>query len=445
MDEPLKALDELGAQFERIAHRDAARQPGRRPGGLRRGRVLALALPGLLVAAAVAVAATGILTGAPVRNAPGTSFKATTGVGKPGRAKLLALRVVDPDGGPPWGMSTVTTTRGFACIQVGRVVDGRLGVLGQDGAFGDDGRFHELPGDVLTLAHCLQPDAAGHLFIGVTGRSVPASALDRGCAVAQPPPLPKAFADRLGSHRAPTLPTCAAADVRILDFGLLGPRATSVTYENDDATVVKTHVDRPEGAYLIVRRPSARRPVTLGFSVGTSPGRGIRSVGYDGAPRCVITSGRRIGGARGCPLVGFVRARPEHITAAQIATPVRATFAARRVRPAPPPPGVKVARVWRLTISFRARHGGDARSNYVISIRPRRHSGCDYMTIAPLVHDVRRGAVVREPIDLPGTCHGVIVGTVAFRPQSRLAGQQPLVPDMRGAVVAGRFEARIPG
>src|SRR5262249_33299780 len=56
--------------------------------------------------------------------------------------QLLALRVADPDGGPPWGMRVVHTTRGVGCVQVGRVVDGKLGVLGQDGVAGDDHRFH---------------------------------------------------------------------------------------------------------------------------------------------------------------------------------------------------------------------------------------------------------------------------------------------------------------
>ena len=39
-------------------------------------------------------------------------------------------------------------------MQVGRVVDGRLGILGQDGAFHNDGLFHELP---------VQPEACGSL------------------------------------------------------------------------------------------------------------------------------------------------------------------------------------------------------------------------------------------------------------------------------------------
>src|SRR3954462_10190554 len=128
MAERLKALDELGDEFERIA---AA--PGRR--ALPR-RTLVLALLMAILAAAVALAATGVLTGEPVSNPPGVKFTPTTGFGTPfpGTARLLDLRVPDPGGGAPWRMRTVRTTRGMGCAQIGRLVNGRLGALGQDGA-----------------------------------------------------------------------------------------------------------------------------------------------------------------------------------------------------------------------------------------------------------------------------------------------------------------------
>jgi hypothetical protein len=149
MNEPLKALEELGDQFERAAYAAGGPRRGRRA---RRRRVLCLAVLGALLVAATAMAASGLLTGEPVRNPAGVTFKADEGLGKPlpDQNDLLDLRVPDPAGGPPWGMRTVRTTRGLGCVQVGRVVDDKLGVLGRNGAFGDDGRFHELPADVLT-------------------------------------------------------------------------------------------------------------------------------------------------------------------------------------------------------------------------------------------------------------------------------------------------------
>ena len=59
-------------------------------------------------------------------------------------ARLLPLRVPDPAGGPPWGLRMVTTSRGLACLQLGRVVGDQLGVLRQ-GIARNDGRFHPLP------------------------------------------------------------------------------------------------------------------------------------------------------------------------------------------------------------------------------------------------------------------------------------------------------------
>lgn len=445
MDEPLKALEELGAEFERVAHAVAA-APARRLRAGRRGRLLALAAPGLLIAAAAAMAATGLLTGAPVHNPHGTVFRATVGVGKPASTKLLALRVADPDGGPPWGMRTVTTTRGFGCVQVGRVVGGRLGVLGHDGAFGDDGLFHPLPANVLTLAYCQQPDAAGHVFIAVSQRGMPLSAADTGCVVAQPLPLPAGLPRRPIGPAQPVVPTCPAADVRVLYFGLLGPRATRVMYAGIGGRTVSMHVSRPTGAYLVVRRPSAGHPAQPQFSVGSSPGSGLLSVRYDGARRCTIVSAKRHGGARGCPLVGFVARHPVTVTAAQVRTPVRAAIGRHRVRPhtGDAPSGVRILPQWRITIHFRARHAGDARSNYVTLIEPLRHGRCSYLSIDPVDHDVAAGDIVRQIAYLPGDCRGTIHGTVSFRSQSASPMQLALAPAAPGGAVAGSFEVHIP-
>ena len=58
---------------------------------------------------------------------------------------MLPIAAPDPAGGPDWGMRVLSTTRGEGCLQLGRIVDGKLGALGQDDAFANDGRFHELP------------------------------------------------------------------------------------------------------------------------------------------------------------------------------------------------------------------------------------------------------------------------------------------------------------
>lgn len=99
MHEPLRALEELGDEFERLA---------RRP---RRGfrlpfRTSLLALSAVTTVSAGALAASGILTGDPVRNPPEIKPAADAGTGltEPVSARLTALRVADPGGGPPWGL-----------------------------------------------------------------------------------------------------------------------------------------------------------------------------------------------------------------------------------------------------------------------------------------------------------------------------------------------------
>jgi hypothetical protein len=80
MNEPLKALEELGDQFERAAYAAGGPRRGRRA---RRCRVLCLAVLGALLVAATAMVASGLLTGEPVRNPAGVTFKADEGLGKP--------------------------------------------------------------------------------------------------------------------------------------------------------------------------------------------------------------------------------------------------------------------------------------------------------------------------------------------------------------------------
>ena len=108
-------------------------------------RRLAIACVCLLAMTTVALAATGvILTGAPVR--PEESLNPNVGIGipAPGSSQLLTLRIPDPEGGLPWGMRVVRTTRGEVCLQIARVLGTQLGALGIDGEFHNDGRFHPI-------------------------------------------------------------------------------------------------------------------------------------------------------------------------------------------------------------------------------------------------------------------------------------------------------------
>ena len=131
MAERLTALDDLGEEFARIARNAEAEQPRR---SSRHRIIVVLVVLSVLAVAAVAVAASGVLSGAPVKNPPGVKISPTRGEGTVTGATLLPLRVADPAGGLPWGLRLVHTTRGYACLQLGRVNGSQIGVLGQDGS-----------------------------------------------------------------------------------------------------------------------------------------------------------------------------------------------------------------------------------------------------------------------------------------------------------------------
>ena len=95
--------------------------------------------------------------------------------GDPVVSDAIVERTAEPSGGLPWGLRMVQTKRGVACIGLGRLRAGHIGLLGQDGSFGNDGRFHpRSPTDGSQWCGLL--DAHGHAFINVASRVIAASA-----------------------------------------------------------------------------------------------------------------------------------------------------------------------------------------------------------------------------------------------------------------------------
>lgn len=225
--------------------------------------LLAAALT-LLVGAAVALAISGVFApGSAVRPATKPVPGAGTGVPLPGRSRLLA-QASDPEGGPPWGLRLVHTTRGLECIQLGRVENGQLGVLGIDGAFGDDGRFHALPPgllgrgrDVQAFVTCFAP---GQHMTMEAGLSLSGA---WGVVVRRP---------GLGRRRGHVTAGDPATS-RWISFGLLGPRAVSVSYPSDGRVHTQA-VAAGAGAYLIAL--ANPKPNTIGGGGGAS-GEGLLS------------------------------------------------------------------------------------------------------------------------------------------------------------------------
>jgi hypothetical protein len=253
-----------------------------------RVRVLLVALGLLFATAAITLAATGvILTGSPVR--PASRPIATVGEGIPviGGSRLLPLRAADPAGGLPWGMRVVHTTRGLICVQLGRIDHDQLGQLGVDGAFGNDGRFHPLPADVL-------PDVQG-----------PDGWSSGQCNEPHTTFAGDVVGLQLSATSNPRAGTGVTADRREISFGLLGKHALSITYRSGSETRTQP-VLAGLGAYLIVQRYTGGQLGSVSASIGRDePGNysspaatdgALTSISYDYAGKpCVSTgSGARL-------------------------------------------------------------------------------------------------------------------------------------------------------
>jgi hypothetical protein len=235
----------LGRELAKAAHRQEAQSAA--PGRLRawfshRLNAAVAAAVLLLSGGAVALAATGVLSGSPIKPETNPGPAAGNGLPVPGTGQRLLLAVADPAGEPPWGMRVFHTTRGQVCMQVGRVKDGRLGELGLDSAFGDDGLFHALPLDALPPGYGgssseVECDPGGQTVIFEDANA------DRSGARL----LPEEFAPAPRGHRK--IPP--VADLRALSYGLLGPHAVSVTYRTR-AGLQTVPVAGPDGAFLII-------------------------------------------------------------------------------------------------------------------------------------------------------------------------------------------------
>ena len=317
----LPILEEVGAEIARIFDADTqSEQPAGpskrrwslRPSNLRLGVLVAVLV---FAAAAGAVAASGILSGAPV---PGFKLRSTVDYGVPvsSSVRLLNVSVADPTGGPPWGLRAVRTTRGLGCLQYGRLVDGRLGVLGQDSTFHDDGRFHPLPPNFFQPTGCSVLDANGRSYFAAQVDGVPASGYDACTPV--------------GSGRAPHAPAyCPAKDARALYYGALGPDARSITYivEGVVRTVATVGMD---GTYLIVTRATPGANPNLagpGVPDGTrllpfGSSQPIIKITYKDGYVCHLSAtGNRDNRGRPCRPPGFRSSRVLP-TAAEVRSPV---------------------------------------------------------------------------------------------------------------------------
>ena len=287
---------------------------------LRHSRALVVVLAVLVIGGPALAAVKLLQSGSSVApNVPRTP-NAFNGVALSTGVRTLSLRTADPAGGPAWGVRLIRTSRGLLCMQVGRVAFGRVGALGIDDAFHNDGRFHPFSPDYESDPNaCVAPDGRGNGFLNVAEIGVPASALFSpgaragGCTSAQSP---------FKRH-----PACPAGDLRDIYYGLLGPDSVSVTHLTTSGSIATTATVGPDGAYLIVLPD--RGPVSQNDSstYGSSPFAGaIREVHYSHGRVCRLPAlARRVEIGQGrCPVVGYVPAGVHPPSQGQVVSPITA-------------------------------------------------------------------------------------------------------------------------
>lgn len=449
MKPPLQVLDKLGDEFARVAREDA---DGHAAKPRRRRRWVFLAVPIALTVGGGALAAGKLLKGEPLRNRAGTEFHPGVGLGVPNGvagATLTSLRVADPAGGPPWGVRVLKTTRGYGCVQVGRVVDGQFGVLGRDGALGNDGLFHPWPSDVVRQQNCGLLDGAGRPFVAISQSGLPASGAPDACAPGPQLRGMRSVRRMVPGRKLPLPPECPPADLRNVRYGVLGPQGESVTYRGDDGRPHTAAAVGPDGAYLVVLRPTKAHPSRGQWVTGPTPMSGLISVQYRGGRVCRIPSPATRGGAKPCPLVGYVQPRTKRIVAADVVTGVRAVEDPALVRPtAGVPPGTVPPLQRRVMLSFTARVATDGRAGYSYELHVAKgvpHPGCDFFGLSgpASLRDVKAGEVIRTVVYLPPKCTTTLVGSVrhhAARPDDPAIGESR---NPRKDAVVGSFRIRL--
>jgi hypothetical protein len=385
--EHLHILQELRDELIAAAHKQEANRGGAagvRSWLSRRVNAAVIAVVFVLAGGAVAVAATGVLNGSPVKRQGPATTNAGIGVPAPGGSRLLALRAADPQGGLPWGMRLVHTTRGEICVQIGRLDDGQLGQLGIDGAFQDDGRFHPLAPDILpedSDSGDVSCNLAAPIRIGLW----PAG--DRSAA-----PSPE---------RTSFKPT--AADLRSIAWGLLGPHAVSITYHTADG--VRTRRVAPgTGAYLLVSAVS-HVPRSIGGGaefVGSILGHTVDAQSPTGIDGSVIGATFRFGSftcsiGHGAPVA--THCPTYHPTPEDRLAPTRSLHEPVQVKLVTQPhescsAAYLVDPCYRAEIEFKAPYSvRSAGSEYLVQAK----SSCSHARVSSwsFIHDIRRGQTVR--------------------------------------------------
>jgi hypothetical protein len=530
-----------------------------------------VAVVAALVVATPTVAAVGAVSGWFGPGKPDVLYpvSASSGLGRviPG-TRMLPIQVADPDGGPPWGLRLVKTTRGDTCVQVGRIEYGELGSLGIDYSWDNDHKFHPISPNDGVADICGATDGAGHGFVSSTEHGWPASAYtpsDYGsgaavsyCQAANPVSEMKARLNHLpegsqtralfekilkreeAAFARSNIHECPTGSLRMIFVGLLGPDAKSIAYTTPSGATRTEDTVGGVGAYLIVFKLTAANcddysKTLIGGSNGCQESYGgtdspalrgpnaVTSVAYDSGKTCSDEPSPGLAAAYEkfaaqsrtdrnettkrararfakflavhhlttrswlqavmpqCAPVGWVAAKENHVTAGEVASPLKVTISeGRRFCSKGPWPALSVQdntiacdrripqgyrSYWEtslgptgplfalIRVSFTARKPvTTSNSFYEWNIQnPGNNGGGGNRTQA----DVRLGETVTftmsEPI--PGTgpdtgdaLDGVYHGTISFEPNVGQAGPETAGddPGHDGSVLVGTFSFRLP-
>ena len=418
---------------------------------IRGSRGLALVLAALVITGPALAAAGLFSTGSTVPPVGRPVATAGNGVAVGGSVELTALRVPDPAGGPTWGLRLTDTTRGYVCLTVGRIVGARIGALGIDHAFGDDGRVHPFSANYSNGLNCAPADAHGHAFVADTWYAVPTSAYEsgRGCFTRWTPPArilagrPAAFRRRLRRQRAlhPSGPLCPPGDLRDVYFGLLGPDAIEIAYRTPNG---RLHIERtvgPEGAYLVVLRHDPRNEPSIGEAQSITSGTPIVGVAWYSGYNCGVL-GRQNRGRPffGCRIHDYAPPATLVPSEAEVRSPLT-------VRPLPHSHDVSVSFIARVPVR-------NARSHYAIQLTdpPHPNPGAPHNiacgeagTGTGTNADIRAGQRITLTVGPGLPCYGLARGIVelVIEPGPQTAPFHTAIRHFGIGRIVGRFSYRL--
>ncbi len=441
-------------------------------GWWRRRRVAVSLALGALALMGAGGGALLLAPGRPVTPAFELPAMPTVGLGRPlaPSLALLALRVADPAGGPPWGMRVIRTTRGLACIQAGRVLDGELGGIGIGYAFRGDGRFHPFsPADAISEDSCATVDAGGRAFQPGAPAIVTADGLP--LAGENLYPYQRVHCDLPGQQDWGV--RCPQVDLREVAVGMLGPDAASIRvnapgHAPTPGPELTVRPSGPDGAYLIVLPAPAHAnsgPGAGPYGSHVPQGMATLTVTYRDGSQCEIPA---YSDAQRCTPKGLDVASAAPPAEGKAGATLRVSY--RPLLPYSPPllaegrrghtfarPGSAGERPGPgLVVTFRAPEAAPSiSSGYDVELRPRPVAGCATPAVIvaqPTQRTLAAGQRVQIPVSLESGCRTTYSGRVFFASStgsyseartSDSAGEGPLYEVIASHFCCGRSPTKI--